>query len=91
MIVELILADGVGRSAPLRLEANQLIVRNEQGTPICVAAVFGIDRAIAVSKAGDHDFTQMLRQLGVHDTVIVDKLVLPKPPPGATLIAGPRN
>lgn len=91
MIVELILADGVGRSQPLVLHVNQLVVRQDNGTPICVAAEFGQDRAQAVAKVGDDDFEQVCNALGVRETVICDRVVLPPPPPGARLVAGPRR
>lgn len=75
--------------APLVLDVNQFIVENEQGTPISVGAVYGPDGAAAVSCIGLDDFQRMLRVLGVHTTVVVDKLVMPKPQPGAKLLAGP--
>ncbi len=98
MIVEVILSDGVGRSKPLVLHCNQVVIRQDNGTPIGVFAHFGPDGSYAASIAascascgqGVEDFNRMLRNLGVHGTVIVDKLVLPKPPPGARLVASPR-
>lgn len=98
MIVEIILADGVGKAAPLVLECNQIVIRQDNGTPIGVFAHYGQDGSYAASMAatcthcgrGVEDFNRMLRALGVHATVVVDKLEMPKPPPGAKLIAGPR-
>ena len=98
MIVEVILSDGIGRASPLVLHANQLVVRQDNGTPIGVFAHYGPEGAYAASISascthcgkGVEDFNRMLRALGVHSTVVVDKLVLPKPPPGAKLVASPK-
>lgn len=90
MIVEILPAAGLGRGEVLRIPASQMIVRNDDGTPISLAAVYGPDNSIAVSKVGDDDFQTMLRNLGVMMTVNVQRLELPKPPPGARLVAGPR-
>ena len=97
MIIEVVLSDGIGKSAPLVLHCNQLVVRQDNGTPIGVFAHFGPDGAYAASIAahckhcgkGIEDFNRMLRALGVNMTVVVDTLQLPKPPPGAKLVAGP--
>lgn len=75
--------------APLVFDVSQFIVVNDQGTPISVGAVYGPDGADAVSCVGASDFQRMLRVLGVNTTVVVDKLVMPKPQPGAKLLAGP--
>lgn len=87
MFVEII--TDVGGTAPLRIPCSQIVVRRNDGTPISLAAVFGPDGAIAVSIAGNDDFNRLLAALGVHTTVIADYLELPKPPPGARLVAGP--
>jgi hypothetical protein len=89
MIVELIPAGGVGRSRPLVLYVNQVVIRQDNGTPISVAAEFGGERTQAVAQAGDPDFERVLRALGVRETVVVDRIVLPPLPPGARLVAGP--
>lgn len=98
MIIEAILSAGIGKEAPIVLHCSQLIVRQDNGTPIGVFAHYGPEGAYAVSIAavckhcgkGIDDFNRMLRALGVHTTVIVDKLEVSKPPPGARLIAGPK-
>lgn len=88
MIVELIVK-GVGSSEPLVLDVQQVLLRQQNGTPFMVAAVHGPNNAIAASMTGRDDFNQTLANLGIHETVIVDRLILPPPPPGARLVAGP--
>lgn len=88
MIVEIIPAVG---QQPIVLVAAQVVVRNEDGTPVAAAATYGPDDTIAVTHVKDKDFNQMLRNLGVNMTVIVDTLQLPKPPAGARLLLGPRG
>lgn len=77
--------------SPIVLDVSQFIVVNDQGTPISVGAVYGPDGADAVSCIGCDDFQRILRVLGVNTTVVVDKLVMPKPQAGAKLIAGPTS
>jgi hypothetical protein len=92
MIVEIILSDGLGRAAPLVLRANQVVIRQDNDTPIVVAAHYGPDGACAVGSLG-HDaeeFNRFLRVLGINMTCVVSRLQMPKPPPGARLVAGPR-
>jgi len=89
MLVEFITAGGVGRGRPLVLAVNQVIVRQDNGTPILVAAEFGAEKAQAAAKVGDADFQHLLRALGINETVVCDRVELPGPPPGARLIAGP--
>jgi len=90
VIVELILKDGIGNSRPLVLQVNQILIRQDTGTPIGVAAEYGGGRSQAISIVGQDDFNRMLRNLGIGETVVCDRLELPKPPPGARLIAGPK-
>lgn len=75
--------------APLVLDVSQFVVANDQGTPIAVGAVYGPDGADAVSCVGCPDFERMLRVLGVNSTVVVQRLLMPKPPPGAVLVGDP--
>ena len=97
MIVELVLSDGVGRSAPLVLHCNQILVRQDNGTPIGAFAHYGPEGSYAASIAahckhcgkGVDDFNRILRVLGVHTTVTVDQLQVAQPPAGARLVAGP--
>jgi hypothetical protein len=98
MIVEIIPAEGVGKARPIIVTCNQIVIRQDNGTPIGVFAHYGPDGAYAASiaahcrkcGAAPDDFNRMLQALGVHSTVIVDRLQLPKPAPGARLIAGPQ-
>lgn len=88
MIIELLPEVG---QAPIRLTVSQIVVRQDNGTPIYVAAHYGPDGAYAASSVGDADFNRMLRVLGVNMTVLVEKLMLPQAPAGARLIAGPKT
>lgn len=98
MIIEVILSDGIGKSAPLVLHCNQVVIRQDNGTPIGIFAHYGQEGAYAASIAatckkcgcGMDDFNRLLRALGINTTVIIDKLDLAKPPSGARLIAGPK-
>jgi hypothetical protein len=91
VILEIIPEGGIGRGPPLVIAATQIVIRADDGTPICVAAHFGPERAYAVEKAGDPDFQRALRAMGIRETVICDRVELPKPPPGARLVADPRR
>jgi len=76
---------------PVVLEASQFVAEDDLGTPIAVGAAYGPDGAYAVSCVGCPDFRRVLRALGVDRTVVVDRLVLPRPQPGARLLAGPAD
>lgn len=85
MIVQLIPRSGVG-TPPIVLDATQIIVRLDDGTPICAASHYGPDGSYAVARVGDTDFQQMLRALGVNMTVVVDTIQMPKPIPGSQIL-----
>lgn len=89
MILEIIPEGGIYAGRPIVLRACQVLVRQDNGTPICVAAHFGPDGAYAVEKAGDKDFNRTMRALGIRETVLVDRIEVPPPPPGARLVADP--
>lgn len=99
MIIEFIPAEGVGRGRPVVLEVTQVVIRQDNGTPIGIALKFGPEGAdaIALSEkisgaiAGDGDFERLLQAAGIHDVVICDRLQIPKPHPGAVLVADPRK
>ncbi len=99
MIVEIIPSDGVGRGRPIRLTASQIVVRQDNGTPIGVFAHYGPEGGYAAAIAAHcgacgappQDFHRMLQVLGIRQTVVIDRLKMPAPPPGARLIAGPRT
>lgn len=88
MIVELIARVG---DPPIRLDVAEFIVRQPNGTPIAVGADYGPEGSQAVSCVGMKDFNRMLKLLGVNETVVVSTLQMPKPQPGARLIAGPTD
>ncbi len=88
MILE-VLTHGIARA--VRLPATQIVIRQDNGTPIVVAAEFGPDRSQKVVRVGDPEFNDALRALGVNDIVICDDIIMPPPPPGARLVAGPRG
>lgn len=77
--------------APLVLDVSQFVVCNDHGTPISVGAEYGPANSQAVSCVGCDDFQRVLRVLGVDTTVIVDRLVMPKPQTGVQLLAGPTS
>lgn len=88
MIVDLLVSLGGGAPRPLRLVCRQVLVRNGKGTPILVAAEHGPDGTQKVAHVRDKDFHRILRELGVHETVVCDRVELPQPPPGARLVSG---
>ena len=89
MILEIIPEGGLG-VAPIRINANQIVVRQNNGTVIAVAAEYGIDRCQLVSHAGDDDFNDVLSKLSIKETTYCDTLTLPGPPSGARLISAGR-
>jgi len=89
--VTLIPKGGVGRHPPLVLEAAQVLVAHDDGTPLAVAAEYGPDGGVAASHALDQDFNRMLELLGIRRTTVCDRVEVAKPPSGARLIAGPRS
>jgi hypothetical protein len=89
MILEIIPEAGVG-AAPIRINANQVVVRQNNGTVVAVAAEYGTDRCQLISHAGDDDFNDVLIKLGIKETTFCDTLVLPGPPSGARLISAGR-
>jgi hypothetical protein len=91
MIVELIQRGGLGRSKPIVLDVTQIVVRQNNGTPIYVCAHYGPDDACAHSVAGMEDFNRYLRVLGIDMTVVVSTIQIPGPPPGAKLLTGPKT
>lgn len=89
MIVEIV--DGVGGRS-LVVPATQVIVRQDNGTPIAAAAEFGEERCQKVATVRDPaDLNRLLADLGVGERVEVGVLQLPGPPRGARLLAGPKD
>lgn len=89
MIVELLPRGGLGHGKPVRMEASQVVVRQNNGTPVMIAADYGEVGNIVVASVAHNpeEFNRTLRQLGIGMTVIVDRLQMPPPPPGARLIS----
>lgn len=88
MIVLVYPHGSLGRAEPVKLHANQVIVMQDNGTPIAVAGEYGPKGTQAVSRIGDTDFNATLNKLGL-PAVHYDDVVLPAPPSGARLLAGP--
>ena len=89
MILEIIPEGGIGVT-PIRINANQIVVRQDNGTILAVAAEYGTDRCQLVSHAGDDDFNDVLSKLSIRETTLYDTLTLPGPPSGARLISAGR-
>lgn len=88
MRIEII--DRVGGS-PLVLEASQILVRLDDGTPAMIAAHYGPNNALAIGSAPHNadEFRRLLRVLGVAETVIVKTVNGAPPPAGARLLHSP--
>jgi len=88
MIIDVI--NGIGGAEPIRLDASQVVVYNDQGTPIMVAGEYGPKGAHCVAHVGDANFNQILQAFGVQrHEVIVDHIDRAPVPGGARLLAGP--
>ena len=84
MIIELI-----SEGKPIRIQASQLVVFNDEGTPVAVAGLFG-PGAIKTAHVLDADFHQTLRAFGYgRHYVEVQEIQTAPVPGGAKLIAGP--
>lgn len=85
MIVEILPKIG---GAPLRLEASQVLVLNEQGTPVAIAGEYGPQGGIMAAHAGDQqDFNRALRTFGYGRHQIITERISPsRPPVGAKLL-----
>lgn len=91
MILEIIPEGGLGKAAPLRLNASQVVIRDDFGNPIAAAALYGQDRTIAIGSLAHDDpgFHRLLKVLGINTTTVVSTIQMPKPEPGARLLHGP--
>lgn len=89
MILEILHVDERGAVSPLTLCCTQVSVRQSNGTLLAVAAEYGTDRSQLVVKAGDPDFADALRKLGISEETRCEKLILAKPPPNARLVTQP--
>jgi len=68
MIVEVLPAVG---QQPVVLKAAQVLVRDDEHTPLCLAAEYGNPFTLYVSRAGEKDFEMLLRQFGYSGNVEV--------------------
>lgn len=91
MRVVIVPAGGIGRSPPIVLAACQVVVENDDGTVLAIAAEYGPDDAVKLAHAGDEDFNRTLAELGYTKFTVCDRIQLPPAPPGARLVAGPRG
>lgn len=91
MILQIIPAAGVGSGKPIVLDASQVVIRQDNGTVMALAMHYGPDGSYVIGIAGDDEFDRLLAAAGIHEEVICDRLQLPKPPPGAVLVADPRR
>ena len=89
MIVEIIPAGGILGVEPVRIPASQIVIRQDNGTPVIVAMEVGETRSQKVAKVGDKDFNKLLQEAKIFENVDVQDLELPKPPVGAKLVARP--
>jgi hypothetical protein len=79
---------------PIRLDASQVVVYLDNGTPISVVALYGDNQTVKmaqVAPTGEHEFNKVLRDLRINRTVICDRVSCTPPPEGAKLLAGPRG
>ena len=74
MILEILPKEGIGIGKPRTLEASQILIRQDDGTIIGVAAEYGPEGTYVIGHAGEPDFNRILEALGVKELVITDKL-----------------
>lgn len=85
MIVQVLTPTG-----PIQLEVTQVLVMNNEGTPVLVAGEFGPPGCQKVAKVGDHDFERTLATFGYgRHKIIVEDVKLPAVPAGAKLLSKP--
>src|SRR5262249_32635138 len=78
VIVDLLVQDGrVLRRCSLPV--TQIVVRQNNGTPVIVAFETGPERTQVLARIGDEDFNKQLRSVCNEDPPICDVLSLPKP------------
>ena len=85
MQVELLIA---GQGSPRVEGVTQVVIRNDQGTPICVALAYGTAGAVRVAHVQDPEFPRLLQLLGL-PPVGLDEFHLPPPPAGARRLVVP--
>ena len=88
MLVDLYV-DGMN-APPIRLRASLVLVRQDNGTAVNVAGVYG-DGGVLLANANDRDFNSTLRKLGLRDRTECSTLVLPGVPEGFQLVSSPNG
>jgi hypothetical protein len=93
MILEILPADGLGHGEAIVMHAAQVVVRQDNGTPVAVVAHYGPENSYSVGSVAhdDEEFHRILRTLGINETVVVQHLEMRKPPPEAILVASPKT
>lgn len=66
----------LGDPQPVEQEAVLVVIEGQSGQPVCVATELG-QGIIAAATADDPEFNRMLRNLGLHKTVIVSPAHIP--------------
>lgn len=66
MFAELVVRDGV-HLRTIRLPVTQVVVRQDNGTPLAVAADYGLPGGQIVAHIGDDDFLTELSKLGINE------------------------
>lgn len=76
---------------PVTLPVRHFVVYQDNGTPIVAGVEFGSNRKPSVAMVGMDRFQQILGLLGIATRVEVQTVQMPKPQPGARLVAGPKE
>jgi hypothetical protein len=75
---------------PVTLPARRFVVYQDNGTPIVAGVEFGSNQP-SVAMVGMDRFQQILGLCGITTRVDVQTIQMPKPQPGARLVAGPKE
>ena len=81
--------DGFGKDVR-RIPVSQVVVYDDVGNPLAVAAKYGPEGGHYVGHVVDPEFNRVLQSLGIERYVICDELQI-DPPPGARLIHKPEG
>lgn len=87
MFVELV--PSIGDGSPVRIEAAQVVIYNDRGTPVAVVGEYGPAGAVRAAHAMDKDFQQVLRAFGCDQQVTVHVVDGPRPPDGSRSLIRP--
>lgn len=80
-----------GLQGEIVLDASQVVICCDNGTPIAAAVAYGPDQAVKIGVAGGYqgsgaDFERLLKYCQVPGNVEVTNFKVPAGPPGARLI-----